>query len=313
MKRLSARELVGLTPPLSLRWKQVKTVLRGEEDVPKSKFGLSSLKQMHPSISPFLWAGKTYKKKTVIISNLFNHTQTPIEAGWSVLKTQMKDFRGKQLTYDSHNGTDFAIPVGSIVVTAAAGQVVAIMSEFNRGGLKIMIDHGKGLMTCYAHLGRALVEVGDVVTRGQAIALSGYSGLDGFVTFPWGIPHIHFNVWLNGEPIDPFAYEGSQSLWLGGNLPTPPEEVGTTNFTPSVYDEQKVNDAIASCKTASSRDKLNSITELKYKAANTVVEMNYYPTRFPEYVNLYDKSYPREARLDLPFLQADFDKVVFFG
>lgn len=271
MKRLTLREKFGLTPPLSLRWKQVKTVLFGDEDVPKSKFGLSSLKQMHPGISPYLWAGKPYIKNAVIISNLFNHTQTPIEEGWSVLKTQMQDFRGKQLTYNSHNGTDFAIPTGSTVVTAAPGEVVAILSEFNRGGLKIFIDHSQGLMTCYAHLARALVQVGDVVGRGQAIALSGYSGLDGFATFPFGIPHIHLNAWLNGEPVDPFPYGDSPSLWLGGTLPTPPTEMGNTQFTPSVYDDRKVHEAIAACKTPSSKDRLHAIADLKYKAAHTII------------------------------------------
>ena len=309
--KLTIREKFGLTAPLKLRLKQARTAVFGEEDVPGSKFGLSSLSQLHPMISPSLWRGKSYLKKTVIISNLFNHQQTPIENGWSVQKTQVLDFRGKRLTYNSHNGTDFAIPTGSIVVTAAAGEVVAILSEFNRGGLKIIVDHGNGLMTCYAHLARALVKVGDVLTCGQAIALSGYSGIDGFVTFPFGIPHIHFNVWLNGEPVDPFPYGDYKSLWLVGNLPSPPEKIGALDFIPSVYDEKKVNEAISLCKTKSSVDRLNRIPDLKYKAAHTIMEMNYYPTRFEKHINVYDKSYPREAVLDLPFPKEDFDKVVF--
>ena len=311
MKPLTLREKFGLTPPLKLRLRQTRTVLFGEEDVPKSKFGLSSLAQLHPGISPRLWRGKNYLDKTVIISNLFNHRQTPIEEGWSVQKTQMQDFRGKQLTYNSHNGTDFAIPTGSTVVTAAPGEVVAIISEFNRGGLKIMIDHGKGLMTCYAHLARPLVAVGDTVGRGQPIALSGYSGLDGFITFPFGIPHIHFNVWLNGLPVDPFPHDNNSSLWLAGDMPTPPNETGSTDFTPSVYVAQQVDAAIASCKTASSRARLSAVEELKYKAAQTIVEMNYYPTRFPEPIHIYDKVYTRTPQLDLPFLAIDFNQVVF--
>lgn len=311
MNRLKFREKVGLTHPISLRIKQAKTALFGEEDVPRSKFGLSSLKQLHPKIAPKLWRGKAYLKETVIISNLFNHTQTPIEEGWSVAKTQTEDFRGKGLTYNSHNGTDFAIPTGSLVCTAAAGHVIAILSEFNRGGLKIFVDHGNGLMTCYAHLARTLVQVNDVLPRGAVIAVSGYSGIDGFLTYPFGIPHIHFNVWLNGEPIDPFPYKGNSSMWVSGALPSPPAEMDSTKPSASKFNEEKVNEAISLCKTPSSRKRLNAIKNLYAKGLHTIIEMNYYPTRFKERLLLYDKSYPRQALLDLPFRAKDFNQLVF--
>lgn len=308
-------EVLGLSP-FKERMRQAKIALFGEEDVPGSKFGLSSLSQMHPRISPRLWLGKYYIPKKAIISNLVNHTQTPIKNGWSVKKTQVRDFRGKRLTYDSHNGTDFAIPVGSTVCTAAAGEVVAIKSEFNRGGLKIFIDHGKGLMTCYAHLARSLVAVGTLVERGQAIALSGYSGLDALILFPLGIPHIHFNVWLNGEPIDPFPYTDQISLWRNGALPIPfmPEAARdgeSTSFQPSVYKATTVAQMIAICKTASVRAQLSAIPTLKERAAQTIIQMNYYPTRFDERQNVYDKEYLRVPHLDMPFSAAAFDGIVF--
>ncbi|MCP4438287.1 MAG: M23 family metallopeptidase [Aureispira sp.] len=303
------REAMGLSP-FKTRMKQAKQALFGQEDVPPTKWGLSSLSQLHPRISPKLWRGKPYVDRKVIISNFFNHTQTPIEEGWSVRKNQVKDFRGGKLTYNSHNGTDFAIPVGTTVSTAAAGEVVAVMSEFNRGGLKVFIDHGEGLMTCYAHLGRSLVEVGDILDRGQAIALSGYSGLDAMVTFPFGIPHVHFNVWHNCEPIDPFPYEDLTTLWMGGQLPTPPESK-EHNFQPSVYNADRVEEAINACKTAKSREKITAHEELKYRAAHTIIEMNYYPTRFESRINIYEQEHPRKPSLDLPFSIEDFDGVVF--
>lgn len=302
-------DVMGLSP-FPLRFKQALITFRGEEDVPKSKFGFSSLKLLHPKISPKLWRGKPYLDKTVIISNLFNHTQTPVEEGWSVRKTQVRDFRGKDLTYNSHNGTDLAIPVGSSVCTAAPGEVVEIRSELNRGGLKVFIDHGEGLMTCYAHLAKAKVRVGDIVGRSQEIAISGYSGLDGVLTYPFGIPHIHFNVWLNGEPVDPFAYGENKSMWAGIYLPTVSKSSDST-FTPSEYNETKTNAAIITCKTLRVRERISSIKQLKYKAAHTIIEMNYYPTRFSERINIYDKEYAREPRLDLPFKAEEFEKVVF--
>lgn len=304
-----AADVMGLHP-LPLRWQQAKIALRGEEDVPKSTFGLSSLKQLYPGISPKLWRGEFYVKNKVIISNLFNHTQTPIEQGWSVQKTQTKDFRGRGLTYNSHNGTDFAIPVGSVVTTAAPGQVVAVLSEFNRGGLKIFIDHGHGLMTCYAHLAKSLVKVGDIVHRAQPIAVSGYSGLDGTVTYPMGIPHIHFNVWLNNEPTDPFPFGVHDSLWRAGLLPASAEDM-SSDFIPSEFDEALVAQAIAACKTASVRDKLQQIPDLRERAFHTIIHMNYYPTRFTQRINLYGTEHPRQAMLDLPFQKKQFEGVVF--
>lgn len=311
MKKLSFREKVGLTSPVRLRLKQAKTALFGEEDVPRSTFGLSSIQQLYPKISLKLWRGKSFLHKTVIISNLFNHQQTPIEEGWSVAKTQTLDFRGRELTYNSHNGTDFAIPTGTLVCTAAAGVVVAILNEFNRGGLKVFVDHGDGLMTCYAHLARVLVGVGELLCRGQQIALSGYSGIDGFLTFPFGIPHIHFNVWLNGEPIDPFANAEAQSMWVDGKLPCAAQSNDGEIPTSSTFDHVMVDKAILKCKTRSSRERLNRYESLSERGTYTVIEMNYYPTRFEERVNVYDKHYERKPILDLPFRAEDFEAIVF--
>lgn len=305
-------EVFGLHP-LKLRFKQAKIALFGEEDVPPSSFDLSSLKQLHPKVSPWLWMGIAYKKRTVLISNLFNHTPTPIKDGWSVKKTQIKDFRGKSLTYNSHNAVDFSIPVGSRVCSAAPGKVIKVQSEFNRGGLKIHIDHGHGLITGYVHLARALVEVGQVVQRGEIIALSGYSGIDGFSTFPFGIPHVHFNTWLNGKPVEAFPYENYTSLWKSGALPEPHKNTSEKQeeFVPSLFDQKKVAEAIELCKTKSSKDRIIAISDPYFQAAELLLEMNYYPTRFEKHINIYEIEHPRKAHLDLPFLSEDFDKLVF--
>ena len=82
-------------------------------------------------------------------------------------------------------------------------------------------------------------------------------------------------------------------------------------FSPSTYQEDKVDEMIDVCKTASVRERLSSIESLKERAAHTIIHMNYYPTRFDSRLNLYDKEYPRSQRLDLPFRREDFDGVVF--
>jgi murein DD-endopeptidase len=296
--------------PWRERYRQAMVALRGEPDVPPSRFGPSSLLMLRPRVAVPLWRGRPYLPRQVLLTNLFNHQQTPIELGWSVMRTQVLDFRGRALTYDSHNGTDLSIPVGTTVLTAAAGEIVRVASEFNRGGLKVFVDHGGGLMTCYAHLARSLVAEGDVLGRGDPIAISGYSGLDALVTFPFGVPHVHFNTWLDGEPVDPFARPGECSLWRAGASPRPPDEA-PEHFVPSEYDAGRLEQAIAACKTPEVRARLRGINPIGRRAAHTIVEMNYYPTRFERRVCPYAARHERTPRLDLPFAAADFDGVTF--
>lgn len=308
-------ETIGLHP-FGLRMKQAKIAIQGEEDVPASRYNLGSLKQLRPGIGIPMWFGRQKIKNKVIITNCFNHLQTPIAEGWSVKITQTRDFRGKNLTYDSHNGTDLAVPIGTKLLAAAAGKVVRTISEFNRGGLKVYIDHGNGLMTCSAHLARSMVREGDVVKRGQVIAITGYSGLDSLITFPWGTPHTHFNTWLNGEPVDPFPHDGKASLWRAGDTPIPFHPGADANedddpFLESVFTEEHVREVVAACLTRSSRERLQQYKNLYQQAGHTIAEMNYYPTRFPVRKNMYTQEYPRTPMLDLPFDPELFDGVVF--
>ena len=160
-KRPSLVESLGLRP-FGERFRQAMIALRGADDVPPSQFDTSSLRLLNPKLSVPLWLGRFVQPRKVILTNLFNHRQTPVEDGWSVRRTQIEDFRGGTLTYDSHNGTDFSVPRGTLAVSPAAGRVARVYAEFNRGGLKVVIDHGEGLMTCSAHLARALVREGAV-------------------------------------------------------------------------------------------------------------------------------------------------------
>lgn len=303
-------EVMGLAP-LPERLRQTRVALRGEEDVPATRYDTSSLSQLRPTIGPRLWAGRFVVPRTALITNLFNHTQTPIHEGWSVRKRFVRDFRGRDLTYDSHNGTDFSIPIGTTVVAPAPAKVVRVAREFNRGGLKLFLDHGNGLMTTCVHLARPLVDTGQVVARGQPIALSGYSGLDGVITFPWGTPHVHFNTWLNAVPVDPFPTPGSTSLWRAGELPLPNVDALDDPFEPSVYDPDAVEASIDACKTASSRERIRAYGPLWQRAAALIAELNYYPTRFHEVISPYAEVHARAPVLDLPFRPEDFDGVAF--
>jgi murein DD-endopeptidase len=303
-------ESLGLRP-LGERLRQAAIALRGAEDVPPSKFGPSSLRLLSPRLALPLWSGRFVVPRHAIVTNLFNHTQTPIADGWSVKKTQVRDFRGGALTYNSHNGSDLSIPRGTLVVAPAPARVARIAAEFNRGGLKVMLDHGDGLCTCSAHLARALVKEGDLIARGQPYAVSGYSGLDGLVSFPFGIPHVHFNTWLDGEPVDPFHDDPEQSLWLGGR-PTPATgDEADPPWTPDELDRAAIDEVIAGCLTATVRERLAGLEPLERRVYYLIWEQNYYPTRFSIRRRLYLRAHPRRPRFSLPFPARDFDGVVF--
>ncbi|HZV51890.1 MAG TPA: peptidoglycan DD-metalloendopeptidase family protein [Candidatus Dormibacteraeota bacterium] len=98
-----------------------------------------------------------------------------------------------------HTGIDLAVPVGTPVAAAAAGEVVLVGDGTTGYGTYVVIAHGGGLVTLYGHLSQALVAVGERVDQGQVIGLSGSTGASTG-------PHLHFEVRLNGEPVDPLGY-----------------------------------------------------------------------------------------------------------
>ena len=97
-----------------------------------------------------------------------------------------------------HTGIDIAVPTGTPVHASPAGTVVYAgwMSGY---GYLVAIDHGGGLATAYAHNSSLLVKVGEHVSQGQVISLSGSTG------HSTG-PHVHFEVRINGVPVDALLY-----------------------------------------------------------------------------------------------------------
>jgi murein DD-endopeptidase MepM/ murein hydrolase activator NlpD len=94
-----------------------------------------------------------------------------------------------------HNGIDIAAAYGSDVAAAGAGRV-AFAGVQGSYGETILIDHGGGRQTRYAHLSERLVKTGDAVQAGQVVGRTGSSGRSTG-------PHLHFEVLVNGTPVDP--------------------------------------------------------------------------------------------------------------
>jgi murein DD-endopeptidase MepM/ murein hydrolase activator NlpD len=97
-----------------------------------------------------------------------------------------------------HAGIDIGVPSGTPIHAAAAGRVV-IAGWVSGYGNYTCIDHGGGLATCYAHQSSFATSVGAEVAQGQVI---GYTGCTGHC---FG-PHLHFEVRINGTPVDPLGY-----------------------------------------------------------------------------------------------------------
>ena len=97
-----------------------------------------------------------------------------------------------------HAGIDIAVPYGTPIHAAAAGTVV-LAGWVSGYGNYTCIDHGGGMATCYAHQSSYAVSQGASVSQGQVI---GYVGCTGHC---FG-PHLHFEVRINGTPVDPLGY-----------------------------------------------------------------------------------------------------------
>ena len=104
-------------------------------------------------------------------------------------------FNGKT---EFHSGMDYTSPSGTPIKAVAAG-VVTLSAEAQGYGNIVEISHGGSFETRYAHNKKNLVKFGDVVKKGQVIALVGSTGRSTG-------PHVHFEVYKNGRVVDPASY-----------------------------------------------------------------------------------------------------------
>ena len=118
--------------------------------------------------------------------------------GW--LSSHYTQSRFHPILHESraHEGIDVSAPMGSPIVAPASGVVKSVGREAGYGNT-FEIDHGNGIVTRFAHCSRIVVREGARVTRGQVVATVGNTGLSTG-------PHLHYEVHVNGKPVDPLKY-----------------------------------------------------------------------------------------------------------
>jgi len=97
-----------------------------------------------------------------------------------------------------HTGVDISVPVGTGVQATADG-IVSFAGWTENSGIVVVVEHGHGFSTAYAHNRKALVRVGDRLTRGDPVAVSGSTGVSTG-------PHVHYEIWKNGRHVDPVVF-----------------------------------------------------------------------------------------------------------
>ena len=128
------------------------------------------------------------------------HLATPL--GWPVAGTISSPYgyRNHPVREERrfHTGVDLSVPSGSEVKATADG-IVSFAGWTENSGIVVVAEHGHGFSSAYAHNRKALVRVGQRVARGDAIAMSGSTGVSTG-------PHVHYEIWRNGRPTDPVGF-----------------------------------------------------------------------------------------------------------
>jgi murein DD-endopeptidase MepM/ murein hydrolase activator NlpD len=136
--------------------------------------------------------------------------QNVVPSMWPVNGQLMSRFGDREDPFSGegafHKGVDISAPMGTPVHAAADGVIYS--AEYFAGyGRVVVIDHGHGMQTWYAHLSRFDVIPGEEIRRGEIL---GSSGASGKVT----APHLHFEVRMGGNPVNPYKYLVNSSTMI---------------------------------------------------------------------------------------------------
>lgn len=182
-----AEPVIILSEPSRGLATRIQPVLTGDPNLsPVAELGFTPA---DPLNLDFLWPVETRTKSSFFGPRMRTRT-TLVKA-----KKGKRPKRIKKRYQGVHQGIDLNAPQGTDVYAAMAGRVVESRRDKGYGNF-VVIDHGNGVRTLYGHNTANLVQVGDLVRRGQKIALVGSTG------HSTG-PHVHFEVILNGTKVNP--------------------------------------------------------------------------------------------------------------
>jgi murein DD-endopeptidase MepM/ murein hydrolase activator NlpD len=163
------------------------------------------IRTMHQSISGMKDEISLQKNEKLELSNLLETQKFLLSSTPSIWPTRgwvSSPFGGRTSPFteekEFHSGLDISTKIHSPIVSPADGVVVEAGLDSGYGRI-LYISHGNGFKTKYAHLDKSLVKVGQRVKRGQEIATVGTSGRTTG-------PHLHYEVHLNGLPVNPTRY-----------------------------------------------------------------------------------------------------------
>lgn len=160
---------------------------------------------------------KLYEKKVVVIATTTKYPSIP-SSGFSTSRSTINKKVNLGITLSkpinsgivtsrfgsrwgsTHTGTDIGVATGTQIYAAASGKVIFSGWKGTLGKL-VVVDHGNGVQTYYAHCSALLVSKGDAVKTGQLIAKVGNTGRSTG-------PHLHFEIRLNGSAVNPQNYVG---------------------------------------------------------------------------------------------------------
>jgi len=144
------------------------------------------------SVAQMLWGGQTFHP----------FTNSAVESAFADSRTYV--YQGKDVDHQTHLGFDLARVVNTPIVASAAGKVV-FADDLGIYGRTVIIDHGMGLQSLYAHLSSITVKVGDDVKKEQELGRSGMTGLAAG-------DHLHYTMLVSGHMVNPVEWWDSH--WI---------------------------------------------------------------------------------------------------
>lgn len=176
-----------------------------DSKLPLAKKHNSLMREMHEQAQLLNMASTTQQEGFKSLYNFLEDQRNLLSSTPAIRPTKgwlASDFGYRESPFtglrEFHKGLDIANRIGTPVIATADG-IVSFVGNKGNFGKAVKINHGHGMVTLYGHLSKVLKKQGDAVKRGDTVALMGNSGRSTG-------PHLHYEVFLNGIPVNPAKY-----------------------------------------------------------------------------------------------------------